>query len=117
MIKKKASLKNIIFLQVIIIIYTFSTVLGKVASGYEFLSGLFILFFALDVVVLGLYAILWQQALKRFDLHVAYANRQLVVIWGLVWSALIFNEGITVYNIIGVVIIVGGVMLVNSDAE
>ncbi len=115
--KKKVDFKSVLFLQAIIVVYTFSTVFGKAASGYPFLSGMFLLFIVLDIAVLGVYALLWQQALKRFDLNVAYANRQLVVIWGLVWSALIFKEGITVFNLIGTAVMITGVILVNSDAK
>lgn len=115
--QRRTNIKSIVFLQLIIILYTFSTVFNNIASGYPFLSGMFILFVGLAVLVLASYALLWQQALKRFDLNVAYANRQLAIIWGLVWSAIIFKEGITTANLIGTAIIVVGVVLVNIDAE
>ena len=73
--------------------------------------------FYVDFVLLAIYALLWQQALKRFDPNVAYANRSVVIIWSMVWSALIFQERITVANIIGTAIIITGTMLVNTDAE
>jgi len=116
--RRKLGIKNIIALQLIIIVYTFSGVFGKMATrGNEFMSTMFIVFILLDFVVLAMYALLWQQALKRFDLHVAYSNRSLAIVWGMVWSAIIFQEGITVFNIIGTIIIITGTMLVNSDAE
>ncbi len=115
---KKAGWRSVVFLQLIIIVYTFSGVFGKMATnGNEFMSALFILYVVLDVAVLGVYALLWQQALKKFDLHVAYANRSLVTIWSMVWAALIFQERITVYNVIGTALIIAGAMLVNTDAE
>ncbi len=115
---KKVTFKNIVALQLIIIVYTFSGVFGKMATrGNEFMSTMFIVFIALDFIVLAVYAVLWQQALKRFDLHVAYANRAVAIVWGMVWSAIIFQEGITVFNIIGTIIIIAGTFLVNSDAE
>jgi len=117
-VSKKIDFKNIIFLQLIVIVYTFSGIFGKMATnGNEFMSPMFVLFIILDVGVLGIYALLWQQALKRFDLHVAYANRALAIFWSLIWSALIFREGITVFNLIGTAIIITGIVLVNSDAE
>ena len=117
-IKKKTNWRGIVFLQAIIVIYTFSSVFGKMAThGNEFMSTMFIVYVLLDFVLLAVYALLWQQGLKRFDLNVAYANRSVVTIWSLVWSALIFKEGITVFNIVGTAIIITGMVLVNSDAE
>ena len=117
-VKKKAYWRCIIFLQAIIVIYTFSSVCGKMATnGNEFMSRMFIIYILLDFILLAVYALLWQQGLKRFDLNVAYANRSVAIIWSMVWSALIFREGITVANIIGTAIIIIGTMLVNTDAE
>ena len=67
--------------------------------------------------MLGVYALLWQQALRRVDLHVAYANRATATVWGLIWAYLIFGETITVWNMVGTGIILAGTFLVNSDAE
>ncbi|MEG1158480.1 MAG: EamA family transporter [Christensenellaceae bacterium] len=115
---QKTGLKSIVFLQLIIIVYTFSGVFGKMATrGNEFMSAMFLVFIVLDVAVLGVYALLWQQALKKFQLNVAYANRSVAIVWAMVWSALIFKEGITVGNIIGTAIIIAGTVLVNTDVE
>ena len=114
-VKKKADWRGIIFLQAIIVIYTFSSKMAT--NGNEFMSRMFIIYILLDFILLAVYALLWQQGLKRFDLNVAYANRSVAIIWSMVWSALIFREGITVANIIGTAIIIIGTMLVNTDAE
>ncbi|MEG2626034.1 MAG: EamA family transporter [Christensenella sp.] len=115
---KKAGWRGIVFLQLIIIVYTFSSVFGKFAThDNEFMSAGFIVFILLDFIVLAVYALLWQQGLKRFDLNVAYANRSVAIVWSMVWAALIFKEGITVANIIGTAIILTGTMLVNTDAK
>lgn len=115
---KAANIKNIIFLQLTVIVYTLSGIFGKMATdGNEFLSPMFFLFLILDIGVLGIYALLWQQNLKKFDLHVAYANRSLAIFWSLIWSVLIFKDKITIYNIIGTAVIIAGIVLVTSDAE
>ncbi|MEG1754007.1 MAG: EamA family transporter [Christensenella sp.] len=115
---KKAGWRGIVFLQLIIIVYTFSSVFGKLATDdNKFMSAGFIVFILLDFIVLAVYALLWQQGLKRFDLNVAYANRSVAIVWSMVWAALIFKEGITVANIIGTAIILVGTMLVNTDAK
>lgn len=113
-----AGIKQILILQAIIIVYTFSGVFGKMATaGHAFLSREFLLYIFLDLGVLAVYALLWQQALKRFDLHVAYANRAMATVWGIVWAYIVFGEVITVMNVIGTIIILAGTFLVNSDVS
>lgn len=116
--KPHAGIKQILILQAIIVIYTFSGVFGKLATnGHAFLSGEFLLYVFLDFCVLAVYALLWQQALKRFDLHVAYANRAMATVWGIVWAYIVFGETITVMNIAGTVLILAGTFMVNSDVS
>ena len=115
---QKQSWKPVLFLQAIVVIFTLSGVFGKLATqGHSFMSPAFLLFVGLDILVLAVYALFWQQALKRFDLHVAYANRASSVIWSLLWASIIFHETITVMNMIGTACILGGILLVNSDGN
>ena len=113
--KKSISWKNILLLQLIVIIYTLSGVAGKFAAGYDFLSLGFILCYGIEIVILGIYAILWQQIIKRFDLSVAYANRSIALLWSMLWAVMLFHEKITVQNIAGVVIVIVGTMIVNGE--
>lgn len=106
---------NVVFLQAIIVIYTLSGICAKLASSYELLSVKFIGFYGLEIVVLGVYAILWQQVLKRFDISVAYANRSIALIWSIIWAVVFFGEKITVPNIIGTIIVILGIVVVNLD--
>ncbi len=115
--KKRISLKNILILQLVIIIYTLSGVAAKGASGYETLSWQFIFFYGLEIAILGVYAILWQQIIKRFDLSIAYANRSMAILWSLVWAVIFFHEKITVNNVLGVLIVLAGTILVNTDGK
>ena len=71
----------------------------------------------LELCCLGLYAILWQQIIKHFDLSVVYANRAFAVCWTMLWSVLLFGEHIKPLNIVGVLIVLVGIMLVNADAK
>lgn len=112
---KKKFIKNIIILQVIILIYTLSTVTAKFASNEEFLSFKFILFYGLEIFILGVYAILWQQIIKKFEISVAYANRAMSLLWSIVWAIVFFGEQITLKNVIGVIIVIIGTIIVNSD--
>jgi drug/metabolite transporter (DMT)-like permease len=107
--------KDILFLHGTILVYTGTTVLAKVASGHPFLSAGYVLAFVGMFAVLGLYALLWQQVIKRFSPSVAYSNKSVTTIWALVFSAALFGEGITLNNIAGALLIIAGVVLVAQD--
>lgn len=116
-IKKKISIKNILLLQAVVIIYTLSGVAGKIASANELLSFKFILFYVIEIAILGVYAILWQQIIKRVDLSIAYANRAIAILWSMLWAVIFFHENITIQNIIGVVIVLAGMIIVNGEKD
>lgn len=116
-VKKKTKLKEIFILQIVIAIYTLSTVFAKFASGQEFMSFKFILYYGLEILILAVYAVVWQQLIKKFDISVAYANKAMGLLWSIVWAILIFNETITIKNVIGVVIVIVGTIIVNSEDE
>ena len=61
--------------------------------------------------LLGLYALGWQQVIKRLPLTTAFANKAVTVVWGLVWGALLFAEPITPGKLAGCGLIVAGVVL------
>lgn len=112
--KKLTTLGPILLLQGAVMIYTLSTLCSKMASGYDFLSWNYILWMCADVFVLGIYAILWQQVIKRMELSTAYMNKAIGLFWSLLWSFLIFRERITAKNIVGAVIIAVGILIINS---
>ena len=114
-LKNKITLKGILLIQLAVVIYTLSGIMGKLAAGYEMLSLPFLFYIGMEFVVLGCYAIIWQQIIKRYPLSIAYVNRALAIFWSTLWAFLIFGERITVKNIIGVVVIFIGIMVVNSD--
>lgn len=116
-VKKKTKLKEIFILQIVIAIYTLSTVFAKFASGQEFMSFKFILYYGLEMLILAVYAVVWQQLIKKFDISVAYANKAMGLLWSIVWAILIFNETITIKNVIGVIIVIAGTIIVNSEDE
>ena len=112
----KIKIKNIILLQLIVIIYTINSIIGKLSAVEEFMSMRFILFYVAEVGVLGIYALLWQQMIKRFDLSIAYANRAMALIWSAVWAVVIFHESLSVKNIIGILLVIAGTVVVNTEA-
>lgn len=112
---KKIRFRQILVLQLVVMIYTFSSIIAKMASGTEPFSLQFILFYGADVAVLGIYALLWQQMIKRFPLSVAYANRSMALCWSLLWSILIFGNEVMPQNLAGILLVIAGTWIVNSD--
>lgn len=115
--KKNNKILSILFLQIIVSVYTMSGVAAKFAAKYEFLSFKFILCYAIEILILGIYAILWQQIIKRFELSVAYANRSIALLWSMIWAILFFGESVTLKNFIGVIIVIIGTIIVNHDGN
>ena len=115
--KKRISITSILIIQAAVIIFTASGICAKFSSRYPVMSPKFLLFIFLELASLGVYAIFWQQIIKRFDLSLAYANRATSIFWSMIWAALLFGEGVTLKNIIGVIVIFSGIMTVNADAS
>ena len=61
--------------------------------------------------ILFVYAILWQQILKRTSLVVAYACRGIGIIYAILWGVLFFKEEITWKMIAGAVLVLIGVYI------
>lgn len=110
-------IKDILLLQGVIIIYTISSVMSKEASAGDGSIVRFLFFFGMEFVLLGVYALLWQQMIKRFELSVAYANRSMAVVWSMVWAVVFFHDTITLKNIAGVLLVVAGTVIINTDKE
>ena len=102
-------------LQSAVVVYSLSTVAANLASKNEFLSWKYIMFFGLDFVILAVYALIWQQMIKKFQLSVAYANKALTLMWSMLWNFLIFSQGITPWKVVGVLLVVVGVIVMNSE--
>lgn len=107
--------KNILLLQAVVVIYTLSSVVAKFATGKELFSFSFFLFYGIEVAILGVYAILWQQMIKRFDLSVAYANRAMALLWSAIWAVVLFYENLTGKQLLGIAFVIIGTVIVNTD--
>lgn len=108
-------IKNILILQIVVVIYTLSSVVAKFATGKELFSLSFFLFYGLEIVILGVYAILWQQMIKKFDLSVAYANRAMALLWSAIWAVVLFHEKLDGKQIAGILLVVLGTVIINTD--
>ncbi len=112
---KKSSILLFAFLHITLLIMSFSGVMSKSAAGEAFLSLRFCLFYGGMILILGVYAICWQQLIKRLPLSLAYANKAVTVIWGMVWGVMFFGEQITAKKLIGAAIVIVGVVLYSME--
>lgn len=111
--KKSVGIKNILMLQAVVVIYTLNSIVAKFAQNVEMLSFKFFLAYGLEVAILGVYAICWQQMIKKFDLSVAYANRAMAILWTALWALIIFKDTIGLKQAIGIGLVVIGTIVVN----
>ena len=113
-------MKNIryfILLHIILALFSVSAVFSKLAAEEDALSLKWILYYCGILFLLFVYAVAWQQIIKKMPIVTAYANKAVTVIWGIIYGLLIFGEEITVTKIVGAVIIIAGVYIVVSSDE
>lgn len=113
--KRKFQIKDILMLQIVFFIYSINSVVAKFASAQEPFSLNFILLYGLELCVLGVYALLWQQLIKRMELSVAYSNKAVVLLWAMVFGALLFKEQITLTKVAGILLVIAGIVVLNSE--
>lgn len=119
MINKRVPLKNykyLLLLHVLLAVYSLSGICSKMAAQNQFLSFWWIFWYALVLLNLGVYAIVWQQIIKHLPLTTAYANKAIGIVWGILWGILIFHEQLKWNMIVGaIIVIIGVVVVVKSD--
>ena len=71
---KKSNIRVFFLLHIMLMIYSMSGICSKMAAKEPFLSPKFILFYSLIIVLLGFYAVGWQQIIKRIDLTYITTN-------------------------------------------
>lgn len=103
--------KPYLLLNLMLLFNSLGGICSKIASGKQFFSFEFILLYGLMMLILVIYALLWQQIIKKIPLNTACANKAVDLLWGMVWGAVVFKEHISLANIIGVVIVLVGVLL------
>lgn len=108
---QKNKVKTFLLLHLVLMVYSLSGVCSKMASKQEFLSVKFCAFYGCIILLLGFYAIAWQQIIKRLALTTAFANKAVTIVWGIIWGMLFFHEKVSVNQIIGAVIVIVGVVL------
>ena len=114
---KKNNFSSFLLMHAGFLIYSFYTVIGKIAAKYDFLSLHFCIFYCILIFILFVYAILWQQVLKVIPLSFATANKASTIVWGMLWSYLFFREEITLKKVIGAIIIISGIILLSTSTK
>ncbi len=115
--KKKIDVKNIIVLQLAFLIYSFCSMFSKLASLNSASIIMFCIFYGLSLMMLALYAIIWQQVLKKTELSVAYSCKGVTIVWGIIWGKIFFKETITFGMIIGAILVVIGIIVMMYEKE
>lgn len=100
------------------LLYAIVLILNRMASIYAPLSLGYILLLSVSVIVLAIYALSWQQIIKRMPISDAYMFKGTSIVFVLLLSAWFFEEIITWQNIVGSFIIILGIALfAKADKE
>lgn len=110
------------FLILSIIIQAFGAICTKYAAVWDPATPILgfrpdMVLYLVILVSMGLQVIVWQYALKYYSLSFAYPFRSLVSFIVLFSAVLLFQETITVMNIIGLSLITLGVFYLARDEE
>lgn len=106
---------DILFLQAGYFIFSLGGLSLKFASSFSVNEAKFYLYYAGGLLFMMVFAVLWQQILKTWDLTHAYAWRCVGFFWSFLWAVLFFGETITARNVFGAAIIVLGIIMVNRS--
>lgn len=109
--------KTILALNILLMFFSLGGIFSKLASKQPFLSLKFILCYGALLFIMFVYAIGWQQVIKRLPLTMAYANRAVTIVWGIIWGLLFFNEKLSLGKVIGAVIVIAGVLLYVTESD
>lgn len=92
-------------------VYACTSICTKMASWQDTLSWPYLFWIAGAIGVMGIYSLLWQQIIARMPISTAYMFKGTSLVFVLMFSALLFDEAISLNNVIGAVIIIIGIIL------
>jgi len=110
-------IKNLLFLLLGYFLYSFIGVVSKSSTGNYLRSIKTLLYYGIVLMLLGLYAIIWQISIKKIPLYMAYMGKSISLILTLLWSNLFFSEVIKINNIIGALLVICGILLMFKPKE
>ena len=104
-----------------VLLFSFTSVFAKMAANAYNAGGItdlkFLILCAVMILNCMVYAVFWQIVIKDIDLHVAYANRSVYLIWSQIWAVWFFAESLTLKNIVGLAIVLTGVIMVTMNID
>ena len=103
--------KKILILHAVLLVYVLSGICSKYASALEFFTLKWFGVYALQIMFLGIYAILWQQILKMLPLNLSFANKSVTLVWSMLFGIILFDETVSALNIVGAAIVLAGVVV------
>ena len=106
-----------ILLHLLLLLYSTCGIFSKNAAAQRFLSPKWILLYGCMIMILGIYAICWQQLLKHIPLNIAYVNKSVTLVWTMLFGAVIFDEKITVIKIAGALLVIAGSILITTSKD
>lgn len=115
--KVRNNVYTYILLQISFFIYALSSFFSKLATYNNVEIKNVIICYMLSVFCLGINAIIWQQILKKMNLSIAYSNKGVTIIWGLIFGIIFFNEEISFGKITGIFIVILGIFILMRKDE
>ena len=99
------------------LLYSLALVSAKFAGAYSILSFQAIVLYGVGFLLLGVFALAWQQILKIVPLTVASANRAVTIVFGMFWGVVLFGESISFNMVVGAALIMCGVVIMAVQHE
>ena len=118
-LSRRVPAKDFILLHTTLLLYSVASVFAK-AAGLGLSTGdrtAILAFLLLEMLSLGVYAVLWQQTLKRMALGFAYSNKGVCTLWSCLFGLIFFGESLSLGKALGILVVLAGVWLVVSDHE
>ena len=122
-----SKIKTYFQLHILMFDFALFSLVAKIASknlppNSDFVFWKLVVYGGLAFLFLGIYAIFFQQILKKVNLTTAFSNKAVVIIWVFIFDVLFIKDtAITMQNIwgkiLGFLIILAGIYLMNSERK
>lgn len=99
-------------LHLLLFINSLGGIFSKLAGQQDIFSLKFFLLYGIMLMILVVYAVFWQQIIKYIPLSIAYLNKPVSVLWGIIWGVVLFQEQLTVQMVVGAMIVLCGMIIV-----
>lgn len=110
-------LREIILLQAAFLIYSIGSLFSKMSLSEPISATRVLVFYGLSLFFVMLFALIWQQLIKDIPLTIAYANKGITVLWGMLFGSIFFQEAITFGMVVGLAFVVTGITFMVKENE